>query len=202
MVSSTYAQEDPFANLRETEITTNDVAPKITEAEAKVEMEKVGTDKVKMKVSFDKGELKTKSVTLSVKYPDVVSIKDADIVKGELFDSFTVENDNNVLTFKAESVTAIPAKWTLFEATFDVKAGTVKQEYPFTIDTTTSSLINELNEEVKVATAGVEMVELATATPEVKEVKKETGFAENMAFLALFGFSAMAYLTSRRKKSI
>lgn len=174
-----------------------------TEVTTDVKVEKVGDDKVKVSVEFNSDAVKAKNSKLTIKFPDVVTITDKDVVKGDLFDSIKVTTWTGTITVESDSVTAIPAKGSVLTATFNVKPATVKQDYPFTVDTETSTVTNELNESVKIKTDGVKMVELATAAPVVAEAKKETGFEENMALVTILGVSGAAFIAStRRKRSI
>lgn len=226
-IASVSAQEvDPFANVPEStgstitntslqpnkinagevNVETNekkeDAAVAVTEVKTDVMVEKVWDDKVKMTISFD-SDVKAKTSEIAIKFPDVVTITEKDVVKGDLFDSVKTTVENWVLIVKSESVTAIPTKGTVLTATFNVKPATIKQDYPFTIDIEKSEVMNELNESVKLKTEGVKMIELATAAPVVEEVKKETGFEENVALATILWISALAFVAStRRRKSI
>lgn len=187
--------ENPFANKETTTTNAKEVEAKVTVESSKKD------DKVTLTIEVDSEATKAKTAKFVVKFPDVVTITDKDVVKGDLFDKSEVKVEGNTFTFTADSVTAVPAKGKVLTATFSVKAGTAKQDYPFTVDSTASELTNELNETVKVKTTA-QMVELATTTPVVEEAKKETGFAENVGLLGLLGVSGAAFVASRRKKSI
>lgn len=200
--ATTAPANDPFANLTETSIGTSDATVTKKEVTSALTLKKVGEDKVELTVSLDTEAVKAKTSKIAVKFPDVVTITDKDVTKGDLFDKGTVEIKGNTLTYSSESLTAIPSKGTVLKAVFTVKPSTAKQAYPFTIDATASKLSNELNEDVTVMVDGVKTIELETATPEVKEVVKETGFEESAALLAILGTSATAFVASRRRKSI
>lgn len=194
-------------SLKSTSISVGEATPATPAVAAEVvtdvKVEKVGEDKVKVTVEFNSETSKAKTSKLVIKFPDVVTITDKDVVKGDLFDSIKTTVAKDTITVESDSVTAIPAKGSVLTATFNVKPATVKQDYPFTVDTETSSITNELNEVVKVKTDGVKMVELATAAPVVAEAKKETGFEENVALATILGVSGLAFIAStRRKRSI